>query len=489
MQELHEHTTEDVPACVPGEVHPASVLTVLVAGTILAPLDSSIVNIALPSVAAHFDVRLSAVGWVTTSYLLTTASLLLTMGRLGDVWGLRRLYIAGLLVFGVGSASCALSPSLSLLVASRVVQAVGASMLFAAGPALVTRTFSSDRRGWALGYIALSVSVGLTAGPALGGLLVGTFGWQSIFIINLPLVLVVSVLSWRLLPEECPDHQRFDPLGALLAAGALFGVLAGLGQADRLGVLDGRVLLPAAGGVALGVAFVWWERRATAPMVDLRLFDNAAFTAGVGAATLAYMALFSATFTMPFYLTRIHGIDTRLAGLLLTITPLTMAAIAPAAGRLSDRRGSRGLATAGIAVLGAGLLVASSLRADTPVSFVALSLALIGIGMAVFQTPNTASILRATPRSNAGVGSAFVSVARNVGMSLGVALTAAIVGAAVGNEGLPSVRNGVAPQVAERFATGMSTSLRVAAGLALLGVALSWYGRRPDSVESGGAKL
>jgi len=489
MPGLHEHTTEDALTCTAGEVHPGSVLTVLVAGTILAPLDSSIVNIALPSMAAQFDVRLSAVSWVTTAYLLTTASLLLTMGRLGDVWGLRRLYVAGLLVFGAGSAACALAPSLAILVAARVGQAMGAAMLFAAGPALVTRTFPADRRGWALGYIALSVSVGLTAGPALGGLLVGTFGWQSIFVINLPLVAVVSVLSWRLLPDECPDSQRFDVAGAVLGAGALLAVLAGLGEADRAGVLSPSVLLPVAAGVLLGAGFVWWERRASSPMVDLRLFADATFSAGVGAATLAYLALFAVTFTMPFYLTRVHGIDTRLAGILLTVTPLTMAALAPAAGRLSDRRGSRTLATAGIALLAAGLFVASFLSADTPLVMIAVSLALVGSGMAVFQTPNTASILRATPRARAGVGSAFVSVARNVGMSLGIALTAAIVGSAVGGQGLPGGGGELSPEVAGRFVEGMSLALRVAASIALAGAALSWFGRQADGVEGASGKL
>ncbi len=489
MTVFHEHTTDASATCVPGELHPGSVLAVLIAGTVMAPLDSSIVNIALPSIASWFDVRLASVSWVTTAYLLTTASLLLVMGRLGDVWGLRRLYMTGLLVFGAGSAACAASPVFPVLVGSRALQAIGAAMLFAAGPALVTRTFPSDRRGWALGYIALSVSFGLTVGPALGGLLVGEFGWRSIFLLNLPVVAVVSVLSWRLLPHECPDPQAFDVVGALLAAASLFAVLSGLGEADRAGVFHPRVVVPVVSGIALAGVFVWWERRARTPVVDLELFRDSTFSAGVGAATLAYLALFSATFTMPFYLIRVHGIDPRFAGLLLTITPLTMALVAPIAGRLSDLRGSRGLSTMGIALLGSGLLIASFLRKDTPLLFVSAALFLIGSGMAVFQTPNTASILKATPRSAAGVGSAFVSVARNVGMSLGIAVTAAIVGTAMSGSGLPGGGGPLPLDVAARFIGGMASALRAGAALAFAGAALSWFGRGPDRVEGAQAKL
>jgi EmrB/QacA subfamily drug resistance transporter len=481
---LHEHTTDEELTCVAGELHPKAVLAALVVGTILAPLDSSIVNIALPSIAAHFGERLSAVGWVTTAYLLTTASLLLSMGRLGDVWGLRRLYVAGLLIFGLGSFSSALSPSLAWLIASRVFQAVGSSMLFAAGPALVTRAFPPEKRGWALGYIALAVSLGLTAGPALGGFMVGTFGWPSIFVINIPLSVIVAAISWRLLPDECPDAQPFDAPGAVLAAAALLAILFGMGEADRSGFLSVDVLAPLAAGVVLALVFVWWERRTTSPMVDLALFRIRAFSAGIGAATLAYLALFSVTFTMPFYLTRIQGFDTRFAGLLLTTTPLVMALVAPAAGRLSDRKGSRALATAGISLLAAGLAGGSLLRAGGPPSAVVATLLAVGAGMAMFQTPNTASVLRATPRTRAGVGSAFVAEARNVGMALGVALAAALVGGAVGGAGLPVVDGAMPPDVAAAFMRGMARALRAGAIIAALGAALSWFGRESDAVEA-----
>jgi len=479
MNRFHEENT----TCAPGEPNINAVLFVLVIGTFLAPLDSSIVNIALPAIGGQFGERLSAVSWIVSAYLLTSASLLLPMGRLGDVWGLRKLYVWGLLIFGLGSAACALSGSLEALVASRVLQAVGASMLFAAGPALVVRTFPANRRGWALGYIALAVSAGLTLGPALGGLLVGTFGWPSIFLINVPLAVVVAAIAWRLLPDECPDGEAFDIPGAVLAAGALLALLVGLGEIERNGLASAQVIVPLVVSVAGAGAFVWWEKRAKTPMVDLGLFGSRAFSAGIGSATIAYLSLFAVTFTVPFYLLRVKGLDARVAGLVLTVTPLAMAVLAPLAGRISDRRGSRGLATAGMLLLTAGLLSASFLTQASPIVQVAASLLVVGAGMAIFQTPNTAAVMRATPRERAGVGSAFIAVARNVGMAIGIALTAAIVGAAVGGAGLPGGEALLPRATASDFSAGMATALRVAGGFALLGAALSWFGRDPDPVE------
>lgn len=478
----------DAPACSPSEFRPGAVLFVLVIGTFLAPLDSSIVNIALPSMAAQFGERLSAVSWVTSAYLLASASLLLTMGRLGDLWGLRRLYVFGLLVFGAGSLACAFSGSLHLLVASRVFQAVGAAMMFAAGPALIVTTFPANRRGWALGYISLAVSAGLTIGPALGGLLVGMFGWPSIFLVNVPLTVIVAAFAWRLLSDECPHPGTFDLLGAVLAAITLLLFLIGLGEADRNPLISLVVLGPIAASVVAGTLFVWWEGRYASPMVDLSLFRDHSFATGLGAATLAYLALFAVTFTMPFYLLRVVGLDARLAGLFLTITPLSMAVIAPTAGRLSDKWGGRGLATTGVALLSASLLGASFLTPASPLWAAGLSLLGIGSGMAVFQTPNTSSVMRSTPRRSAGVGSAFISEARNVGMAIGIAVTAAVVGAAVGAEGLPDGTGVLPTTAAASFSVGMANALRVAALVAAVAAALSWFGRGADAVESDGGK-
>lgn len=455
---------------------PNAVLAVLMVGTFLAPLDSSIVNIALPYIAQDLKVTLTSVSWVATAYLLTSAALLLSMGRLGDMWGLRNLYVWGLLIFGAGSAACALSHTLPVLLGARVVQAVGAAMLFAAGPAIVVRTFPPAKRGAALGIVSLAVAAGLTVGPALGGLLVGTFGWPSIFIINIPLSLVAAVIAWRTLPEEEPIGESFDMLGAVLAGGALLSLLGAVTEVSTYGIGSIEIIGALVATTVLGVAFISWEGKATHPMVDLRLFRSHGFSAGLGAAVLAYMAMFSVIFTMPFYLLGAKGLPPTYAGILLTATPLAMAVLAPYAGRLSDRLGSRGLSTAGLIVLAVGLLVISTLHQTSAEWFIGVSLFVVGSGMAIFQTPNTAAVMQSTPRARAGVGSAFVAEARNVGMMLGIALTAAIVTSRMGvSAGALDQTGLLGPLVAAKLIAGMSLAMRVSAVLALIGAALSWF--------------
>ena len=457
---------------------PNTVLAVLAVGTFLAPLDSSIVNIALPYIAQDLKVSLTAVSWVATAYLLTSAALLLSMGRVGDMWGLRNLYVWGLLIFGAGSAACALSHTLPVLLGARVLQAVGAAMLFAAGPAIVVRTFPPQKRGAALGIVSLAVAAGLTVGPALGGVLVGTFGWQSIFIINIPLSVVAAAIAWFILSEEPPAGERFDMLGAVLAGGALLSLLGAVTEVETYGIGSIEIIGAMLATVFLGMSFVWWERQATHPMVDLRLFRSQAFSAGLGAAVLAYMAMFSVIFTMPFYLLGAKGLPATFAGILLTATPLAMAALAPFVGRLTDTIGSRVLSTVGLVVLAVGLVVISALHADSAPWFIGLALFIVGCGMAIFQTPNTAAVMQATPRARAGVGSAFVAEARNIGMMLGIALTAAIVTLRMGGSAGALEGTGLLdPKVASMLIAGMSFAMRVSAGLALVAAALSWFFR------------
>ena len=466
-----------------------AILAVLMVGTFLAPLDSSIVNIALPGIATDLGVTITAVSWVASAYLLTSAALLLSMGRLGDMWGLRSLYVGGLLIFGTGSAACALSHSLPVLIGARVLQAVGASMLFAAGPAIVVRTFPPEKRGAALGVISLAVAAGLTVGPALGGVLVGLFGWPSIFIINIPLSVVAAIVAWRILPAEQPAGGAFDVLGAVLAGGALLSLIGGFTEATTFGLLSIEIIGAFTASAILGVSFIWWERQAATPMVDLRLFRSRDFSAGISAAVLAYMALFSIIFTMPFYLMRARGLAPETAGLLLTSTPLAMALLAPYAGRLSDRMGSRGLSTGGLLVLAAGLGAMSILTIESPIWFVGGCLFTVGAGMAVFQTPNTSSVMHATPRSSAGVGSAFIAEARNVGMAVGIALTAAVVTSQMGGAvGMLDGTGVLAVKPAAELLAGMSVAMRVAVALTMAAAALSWFIRdeRPAGVESRG---
>jgi MFS family permease len=295
----------------------------------------------------------------------------------------------------------------------------------------------------------------------------------------------VAILAWRLLPNEESVGESFDLPGALLAGLSLFALLVALTLTESNPFFSLEVLMGLAFSIAAMVGFIYVERHSPHPMVDLRLFASRPFSFGLASAALNYLALFSVTFNMPFYLLRVRGMDPRDAGLVLTTVPLLMAAFAPFAGRLSDRYGSRGLAVAGSVAIALGIGGLSFIAVATPLVPIIASLGVIGAGMAFFQTPNTAAVLKATPRSHVGTGSAFVAEARNVGMSIGIALTAAIVtsylsGPLTGGSGaLPA-------EEAARFVQGMAAAFRVTALFALAAAFMSW--RTEHAVESGRVK-
>jgi EmrB/QacA subfamily drug resistance transporter len=458
----------------PVPVRTGLVLLVITVGTFLAPLDSSIVNIALPDIAAQFSASLTAVGWVSSAYLLTSAALVLTMGRLGDIWGLRKVYIVGFLLFGVGSLACAISPTLAILVLSRVSQAVGAAMMFASGPAIITNVFPPGKRGRALGTMALAVSAGLMLGPTLGGVLLGAFGWPSIFLVNIPLAIVVAFAAWRLLPPDEPESARFDLAGALLAAMALVSLLLALSEGNEFGWGSPLVVGLFVLGVASGWAFVLLEKRLEHPMLDLALLENWAFSAGALAAIMTYLSFATVTFLMPFYLLKAQGVSPALAGLIMAAPPAVMSVMAPVAGRLSDSWGSRGLATTGLVIASSSLVALSFLGPDSPLWLVALEAGTMGLGAALFGSPNTSAVLSETPSARRGIGSAVVANARNVGMAVGIALSGAIVVFALGGSDMLSRAGALAPADARVFLDAFSLALRVGAGVGLTGAVVSW---------------
>jgi EmrB/QacA subfamily drug resistance transporter len=463
------------PARDPDPVDVRVVMAVVMVGTFLAPLDGSIVNVALPRISEQLGAPLTSVQWVATAYLLTNATLVLTMGRLGDLWGLKRVYAAGFAVFGLGSLACAFAPGLAALVGARVAQGVGAAMMFAIGPAIVAAAVPPERRGWALGLVSLAVALGLTLGPPLGGLLTTQFGWRAIFLINVPLAAVVAPVALHVLPEDHPRKTSFDAAGAALVGAALLSLLLALSLMDQLPDSWPMVAGAASLGVLLAFALVLHERRRTDPMLDMRLLGSRGFGLPVLAALLAFTALSAAVFAMPFYLTRIRGLQEQEAGFVLVALPLAMALLSPLFGRLSDSWGTRGIATGGLAVLAGGLVLLSFSGPDTPLALIAGGLFVAGLGIAMFQPSNTSEILGATPKDRLGVGSAIVGEARTVGQSVGIAAAAAVLGSVALPLGTPGP---LTRADALAFTSAMSGAFWAAAGVAALGALLSWRSSR-----------
>ena len=340
------------------------ILSTVSLGTFMATLDGSIVNVSLPSIRAAFGIDLPAVEWIVVAYLLVVGATLLPFGRLGEVLSFRTVYLAGFAVFTIASVLCGAAPTALALIIFRAVQGAGAAMIMAMGPAIVARTFPQGERGRALGINAISVSIGLTVGPALGGLLTQLGSWRAIFLVNLPVGIFAIAWSARVLAvEDRRGRPAFDIPGAAAAAGSLFAMLLALTEGETWGWASPAIVGLLGVSIALGVAFVAIERRSASPMLDLSLFGIRAFSAGLASVICAYVGLITVTFLLPFLLQGGDRFSPVEIGLLLTPIPLTTAFVAPFAGTLSDRIGSRLPASLGLAIMARRHRVAHPARA------------------------------------------------------------------------------------------------------------------------------
>lgn len=404
------------------------VLAAVGAGTFMSALDSSVVNVVLPVIRRTFGATPATIQWVVTVYLLVVSGFLLTFGRFGDLVGHRRVYLWGFLGFVAGSIACGIAPSAGVLISARAAQAMGAAMLFATGPAIITTTFPATERGRALGLSATMTYIGLTLGPPLGGWLADALSWRAVFYINVPIGLGALALAARVVPVEEPGaaKERFDVAGAATFISGLVALMIALNQGHAWGW--GSPLTLGLTGVALVLlaAFVAIERRSAFPMLDLGLFSRPAFSGSTVSALLNYVAIYGVIFLMPFWAIEGRGLSPSRAGLLLTVQAIVMAVVAPISGALSDRIGTRLPAVAGMGVLATGLVMLSRLGPTTHLAYAGLSLAVAGLGTGVFISPNNSALMGAAPRHRQGIAAAVLAEARNVGMVLGVGLAGAI---------------------------------------------------------------
>lgn len=402
-------------------------LTTIAIGTFMAPLDGSIVNVTLPHISNDFGVGLPTAGWVVMSYLLMISSLLLTWGRLGDMLGHKKVYITGFAIFTLGSLLCALSPTIWALIAFRSLQAVGAGMMMAIGPALVTSIFAPHERGRALGIIGSTVATALALGPVLGGLLVSYFSWRAIFLINIPIgIYNIYQASKVLKPSICNKSHRFDIPGAVTAFLTLITFLLAASHGQQWGWSSPVIIGLFISSLVFLCLFVYIESRVSHPMMDLALFKIRLFTMANISSLISFTSHFSVIFLMPFYLTQLRGLEPAIAGLVLAASPLMILLVAPLSGALSDRMGSRILSSFGLAMVSTALLLLSTLQPETDLLYIAGFMALLGLGIGLFQSPNNSAIMGSVPRNRLGIASGTLASMRNIGMVMGVALAGAI---------------------------------------------------------------
>jgi EmrB/QacA subfamily drug resistance transporter len=478
------------------------VFLTVAAGVFMSTMDSSQVNVALPALMRSFHSSLALTEWVVQVYLLTVTVLLVFWGRLCGRWGCGPVYTRGLLVFTAGSLLCGLAPSAWLLICCRFIQALGASMMMAAGPALIRSVFPAERLGRGLGLIGIATSLGLMTGPVLGGLLLRWLHWRAIFWVTVPVGMFFFAYSRNNLAclrqgpnpgQGCGNGRlsgtrTFDLAGALLWAGSV--TLAVLLATHATWVSGDNGALGSAmfwsGTVVMGcmwLLFFWRERRAAHPILPLPLFRQRFFASAVCSSALSFAVLFVVMILVPFYLDKILRLPPDRLGYVMMSLPLTVFLVSPAAGGLHDRIGARIVATAGLLCCLAGILLLGGLTTDSSALFVAGCLALMGFGQAMFLAPNSASVLARVSEEQAGLAASLLATARNFGMLAGTALAGLSFALHfAGATGGLDMRDFV-PAAAPAFMTALRSTFWYGAVLALAAVAVSWQrgGRQKKS--------
>ncbi|WP_418956725.1 MFS transporter [Streptomyces tritici] len=515
---MAESPVRPAPPRVPEAVHRRrwAILGVLMLSLLIVVLDNSILNVAVRTIAAPAPTGLGAtqseLEWAINSYTLVFAGLLFTAGLLGDRLGRKKVLLSGIAVFGVGSALAALSGTPDELIAYRAVMGLGGAFVMPATLAVLMNVFERDEQPRAIGIWAGGVGLAIAIGPITGGILLEHYWWGSIFLVNVPVVLLALVLMAWLVPDSRdPNPGRIDLTGVLLSILGLVLLVYGIIRGGELASFtDPWVLVTVLGGLAVLALFVVHEKRSDHPAVDMAYFRRPAFSAAVAAIALVFFALMGVTFFSAFYLQSVRGYSALQAGLLILPLAIAQTVFAPRARLVVERFGAKTVCTAGLVALAVGLGAFAFFDADTPVWVLEVVFFLQGAGMAHIMTPVTVSVMQALPREKAGSGSAINNTFRQVGGALGVAVLGSVLSAAYRGEieghlgGVPAGLRATAGEsieatlgVAEKlgpagdalvrpayaaFLDAMHVTALASAGVALLGaVVVARYlpGRRP----------
>jgi EmrB/QacA subfamily drug resistance transporter len=465
----------------------------------LATSDSGFLSVSLPVIMAEFDAEVAVAGWILLIYTLVTGSLYLPGGKLADIAGRKKVFVAGFLLYTANSALAGFCQSAGQLIAFRAIQGIGSALMVGNTFAMVTELFPPKERGRALGISGgTSSALGFTLGPILGGFITHAFGWRYIFYVTAFLGLIGSLAALLILREEAPPEERkgepFDFTG-----GAVFALGLSLLFLAMTSVQGGSWRSPLVWGeflAALAVLafFAWWESRFSHPLLDLRLFRIPDFVAGNVARFADFASAGMHTLMMPLFLQLTLGLDPFRAGLLMSPTPLMLAILSPLSGRLSERMDPRRLSGAGLALMGLSLVSIALLQQESGSLDVIARLALLGVGVGLYQTPNNHFLMNSIPRDRLGVASSFLSMIRSVGQSVGTAVATAVVSATLlalaGQTTLQELRSAAPvrgePSLVAAFIQGYRYVYLIAALFCFCGAAASLAGgsRREGSKKN-----
>jgi len=454
-------------------------------GLFTSVFDHGGINVALPSIADHFNTDLPTTQWIVIGYGLTIAALLLPMGRLSDILGRKIIYLLGFIVFTTGGFLAAISPNIELLIGAKILQGVGSAMTQGTSMAMVISAFGDGDRGRALGLTMSVVGIGAVAGPAIGGFLVDYLGWESVLYATAGLGVVSLIVAMLILDTERSGggvgaNDHFDWLGATFSAATLISLLLAMTLGSRYGWDSLSVIT--AFGIFLASAgfFIWWELYVESPMLDLRLFGSGLFATGVLASWLSFLGTQPVRFLIPFYLQFVLGFSPSKIGWIIVPSAFCMVIAGPISGRLSDRYGWRIFNVGGMLVAAMGLLILVNLDVEESLVVVLVGMVVQTLGSGTFWPSNNSSILSVVSPASYGVISSFTNLVRNSGNVVGIAVSTAIVTETMGSLGHPPTLSVITEatdlSVLRAFTVGLRNTFWVCIGLTLMAAAASFLG-------------
>lgn len=457
--------------------HKWPVFSIVASGVFLSTMDSSMVNVALPSIMRSFDAPLIQVQWVVLIYLLSISVTLLLWGIAADRFGMHVIYLIGVGTYACGALACFWSPSLLLLIFCRCIEGLGGAMMMSSGPAIIRDVFPRHQIGKGLGLVGIATSMGLMSGPVVSGVLITHFSWRAIFLAGVLVSLIILISGYRILRQpgvlSVPGEKRlFDWKGALLWATLVSAVMLFAHFFMELNP-SGKVI--GFSGIALLITlFIWAERTRKSSILPLHLFAKSYYHIGLITAALSFGALFVVLILMPFYLDYIKGMAADYIGLAMMAVPITLVIVSPTAGFLYDRIGSRYLTTLGLGLSFIALLLLSQLSSDSTLADICWRLALVGMGQSIFLAPNTASLLSRIGDTDAGVTSGLLATSRNLGMLAGAAFGGITFAAWFGYfSGGDEIRNFV-PAQTHFFISALQATFLCTALISLIAAVISW---------------
>ncbi|MDX9946389.1 MAG: MFS transporter [Bacteroidales bacterium] len=445
----------------PDKAFKRSVLVVTAFAAYLTPFLGSAVNLALPSIGKDLNASAIGLGWIMSSFILSSAVFLVPFGRLADIVGRKKIFTAGLALFTVSALLIAFAWNMASMIAFRIIQGISGAMIFGTSMAIITSVFPAGERGRAMGINVTAVYLGLSTGPIIGGLLTESFGWRSLFAFLVPFGIAAIILITTQIKKEWADSkgEKFDLTGSLMYGAGLFGVMYGF---SKLPSTMGWIFLIA--GTALGVFFVLFERKTDKPVFDVRLlFRNRIFAFSGMAALINYSATSAVGFFISLYLQYLKGFDAREAGFVMISQPIAMALLSPIAGRLSDKHDPGKIASIGMGFTAAGLVALCFLTPETPISTIVILLTVLGIGFGLFSSPNSNAIMSSVEKRYLGVASGVVGTMRMVGQMFSMGIAMMLISLFIGNQTIN-------PTTYPGFISGMKTGFVIFAALSFLGI-------------------